>query len=102
MITINQNQLDTVEYLITQSAQGNHILFDLDTVRKAFQQKTAPMTADQAREVETHVETLITLETFERQQAYIKALTPEVLGRVIKTYFNIVENKLFETSKVRH
>ena len=30
MITVSQEQLDTVEYLISQSAQGNHILFDLD------------------------------------------------------------------------
>ena len=102
MITINQNQLDTVEYLIQQSAQGNHILFDLDLVRKVFSIKTDPMSEAQAREVESHIETLITLDTFEKQKAYVEALPEEVLYRVIKTYFNIVENNMFEKSPVRH
>jgi hypothetical protein len=102
MITINQNQLDTVEYLIQQSAQGNHILFDLDLVRKVFSIKTDPMSEAQAREVESHIETLITLDTFEKQKAYVEALPEEVLYRVIKTYFNIVENNMFEKSLVRH
>ena len=102
MITINQNQLDTVEYLIQQSAQGNHVLFDLDLVRKVFSIKTAPMSEAQAREVECHIETLITLDTFDKQKAYVEALPEEVLYRVIKTYFNIVENNMFEKSPVRH
>ena len=102
MITINQNQLDTVEYLIQQSAQGNHVLFDLDLVRKVFSIKTDPMSEAQAREVESHIETLITLDTFEKQKAYVEALHEEVLYRVIKTYFNIVENNMFEKSPVRH
>ena len=102
MITINQNQLDTVEYLIQQSAQGNHSLFDLDLVRKVFSIKTDPMSEAQAREVESHIETLITLDTFEKQKAYVEALPEEVLYRVIKTYFNIVENNMFEKSLVRH
>jgi hypothetical protein len=102
MITINQNQLNTVEYLIQQSAQGNHILFDLDLVRKVFSIKTDPMSETQAREVESHIETLITLDTFEKQKAYVEALSEEVLYRVIKTYFNIVENNLFEKNLIRH
>jgi hypothetical protein len=102
MITINQNQLNTVEYLIQQSAQGNHVLFDLDLVRKVFSIKTDPMSEAQAREIESHIETLITLDTFEKQKAYVEALPEEVLYRVIKTYFNIVENNMFEKSPVRH
>ena len=102
MITINQNQLNAVEYLIQQSAQGNHILFDLDTVRRVFTAKSPPMNEEQVREVESHIETLITLETFEKQKAYVEALSEEILYRVIKTYFNIVENNLFERTLVRH
>ncbi len=102
MITINQNQLNTVEYLIQQSAQGNHVLFDLELVRKVFSIKTPPMSETEAREVESHIEKLITLETFEKQKAYVEALPEEILYRVIKTYFNIVENDMFEKSQVRH
>ncbi len=102
MITISQEQLTTVEYLIQQSAQGNHILFDLDVVRKVFSIQTKPMTEDEAYEVEHHIEKLITFEGYDKQKAYLEQLPELVLYRVIKTYFNIVENSLFESSQVRH
>ena len=101
MITVSQEQLDTVEYLIQQSAQGNHILFDLDTVRHVFS-LTLDMSANDGYEVEHHIEKLISLEGVEKQKAYIEQLPEETLYRVIKTYFNIVENSLFESSKTRH
>jgi hypothetical protein len=103
MITVSQEQLDTVEYLISQSAQGNHILFDLDLVRRVFTHPTTkPMKEAEAYEVEHHIERLISMEGYDKQKAYISDLPEETLYRVIKTYFNIVENSLFESSTVRH
>jgi hypothetical protein len=102
MITVSQEQLTTVEYLIKQSAQGNHILFDIDVVRKVFSNQTKPMSEEEAREIEGHIEKLISLEGYERQKAYLSRLPETVLYRVVKIYFNIVENNLFETSRIRH
>jgi hypothetical protein len=102
MITVSQEQLATVEYLIKQSAQGNHVLFDLDTVRRVFTIKALPMNEEQIKEVESHIERLISLENLEKQKLYIQNLPEEILYRVIKTYFNIVENNLFENALVRH
>ena len=103
MITVTQEQLDTVQYLINQSTQGNHILFDLDLVRRVFTHPTlSPMKESEAYEVEQHIEKLISMEGYGKQKAYIENLPEETLYRVIKTYFNIVENSLFESSSVRH
>lgn len=102
MVTVNREQLATVEYLIKQSAQGNHVLFDLDTVRRVFSMKIESMNETEAREIEAHIETLITLENLEKQKSYIRTLSEKSLHRVIKMYFNIVENNLFETGAVRH
>ncbi len=102
MITVSQEQLTTVEYLIKQSAQGNHILFDIDVVRKVFSNQTQPMSEAEAREIEKHIEKLITLEGYDRQKAYLSCLPETDLYRVVKIYFNIVENNLFETNRIRH
>ncbi len=102
MITVSREQLTTVEYLIKQSAQGNHILFDIDVVRKVFSNQTQPMSEAEAREIEKHIENLITLDGYDRQKAYLSRLPETVLYRVVKTYFNIVENNLFETNRIRH
>ncbi len=102
MITVSKEQLETVEYLLKQSAQGNHILFDAKVVRKVFTLPTKPMTEEEAYEVEHHIEKVIALGNLPQQKAYIDLLPEEILHRVIKTYFNIVENNLFEASETRH
>ncbi|MBC7396287.1 MAG: hypothetical protein H7333_02495 [Bdellovibrionales bacterium] len=102
MIAVSKEQLDTVQYLIQQSTQGNHILFDLDLVRHVFTSSSKPMGEEEAYQVEHHIERLIAMDGFAKQKAYIEELAEETLHRVIKTYFNIVENSLFESSQVRH
>ena len=100
MITVSKEQLDTVEYLLEQSAQGNHVLFGVDLVRQVFTHSQSPMSQNEAYEVEHHIEKIISIEGFQKRKAYIEHLPQDVLYRVIKTYFNIVENNIFENQKV--
>lgn len=102
MINVSKEQLRAVEYLLSQSAQGNHILFDPELVRKVFSSPSQPMTEQEAYTVEHHIERIIELETMSQKRAYLEQLPLEELYRVIKTYFNIVENNLFETQTSRH
>jgi len=102
MITVSQEQLDTVEYLLKQSAQGNHVLFDPEMVRQVFTVPSFPMSEEHATEVEHHLEKLISLESIQKQKAYLGLLSVPELHRVVKTYFNILENQLFESGSARH
>ena len=102
MITVSKEQLDTVEYLLSQSAQGNHILFDQKIVRHVFTLPAKPMSEEEAYEVEHHIEKIISLGAIDQQRAYLDQLKEDILFRVIKTYFNIVENNLFEAKGLRH
>jgi hypothetical protein len=102
MINVTKEQLTAVEYLLSQSAQGNHILFDPELVRRAFSEASRPMTEQEAYEVEHHIEKIIELEGMHQKKAYLEALDIKDLHRVIKTYFNILENNLFETQTQRH
>ena len=102
MIEVSKQQMDTAQYLIHQSSQGNHILFDLDLVRSVFSHTTAPMNPEEAKSVELHIEKLMSLGHYAKQKYFLEQLPELTLHRVIKTYFNIVENCLFETSKARH
>lgn len=102
MINVSKDQLKAVEYLLDQSTKGNHILFDPALVREVFSRPSRPMTESEAYEVEHHIEKMIELDGIEKKKAYIEALPLDELYRVIKTYFNIVENNLFETQSTRH
>ena len=102
MIYVSKKQLDQVEYLIGQSIQGNHVLFDSDTVRRVFDRQSDDFSDEDAYSVEHHIERLILQPSLSEKRAYLEHLDPETFDRVVRTYFNIVENNLFENIEVRH
>lgn len=108
VIYVSKNQLDQVEYLIGQSIQGNHILFDNETVRRVFWRlregsPPEPQAATEASyEVEHHIERLILQPSLEQKKAYLDALDGDTYERVVRTYFNIVENSMYEKREARH
>jgi hypothetical protein len=70
-------------------------------VRRAFERRRA-VSEEDAYAVEPHIEKLLALPTLSEQRAYVGKLDEETLERVVLTYFNIVENNLFEKAEVRH
>ena len=104
MITISEDQLVQVEYLISQSIQGNHILFQPEDVRDAFlaAQECERFSEADAYSVEHHIERLIGQPSLAQKRAYLEGLDARTFRNVVRTYFNIVENNLFETSHERH
>lgn len=103
MIYVTKNQLDQVEYLISQSIQGNHILFDHDTVRNIFWKTSSfELPVEDAYSVEHHIEKLILLPTLIEKRTYLERLDTDTYERVVRTYFNIVENSLFENARILH
>lgn len=110
MIYVTKEQLEQVEYLIRQSIQGNHVLFDPETVRQAFREAASscknPDSLAQRRQdaefleeaysVEHHIERMMGQPTLVEKRAYLERLDQETCRRVVRTYFNIVENNLYE------
>lgn len=103
MIYVSEDQLEQVEYLIGQSIQGNHVLFDPDTIKRVF---TAFIGEDvcekDAYGVEHHIERMILQPTLSQKRAYLERLDRKTFELVVRTYFNIVENSLFEQCEVKH
>lgn len=113
MIYVNQKQLDQVEYLIEQSCRGHHVLFDADVIREVFARPEPPeeKNADSSAEdekwadepddttTEKHIENIILQPTLLSKRAYLENLNIDTRDRVVRTYFSIVENNLFEALK---
>ena len=99
MIQISEDQLKTVEYLIAQSIQGNHVLFDPDVLRRVFaaQSSAFPLEEQEAQAVEPHIEKIMALPTLAQKRAYFEKLDRKTQEKVVRTYFNIVENNLYES-----
>jgi hypothetical protein len=100
VIYVSKEQLNQVEYLIEQSIRGNHVLFDLGTVREIFNSETC--STEESYSVEHHIERLMVQSSLEEKRAYLDHLDADTFQKVVKTYFNIVENNLYENVEVRH
>jgi len=103
MIQVTESELKQVEYLIQQSIQGNHILFDINTIRKAFESNKYTSSEEDfemtAQDAEGHLEKLISLPTLIQKKFYLENLEKDTFHELIRVYFNIVESKIFETEK---
>ena len=98
MITVSKRQLEQVQYLIEQSIQGNHVLFDVENVRRILRRN---LDSDMAG-VESLIEKMILEPTIERKRAFLESLDRRTYERVVRTYFNIVENNLLESKGALH
>jgi hypothetical protein len=103
VIYVSPDQLNQVEYLIHQSIQGHHLLFEPERVREIFfRAPYCEFTEADAYEMEHHIERLLLMPTLDSKRAYLEKLDPSTYERVVRTYFNIVENNLFESARVLH
>ena len=100
VIYVSQHQLDQVEYIIEQSIRGNHILFDVESL-KSILTTGRDLSEDEAYAVEPHLEKLLSEPSLDQKRAYLDRLDSATYERVVKTYFNIVENNLFEHLQIR-
>ena len=124
MIYVDKTQLNQVEYLIGQSILGNHVLFDIETLREIFSRRSAGSTPrNKTRRkkaldtsdaegktkdpegktvIEDHIEKMILQPSIAEKRAYLERLDSDTYENVVRTYFNIVENKLFEQLEAKH
>jgi hypothetical protein len=104
MIAVSPELVRQVEYLISQSRQGHHVLFEPGTIKKIMKKFSGkPIPDNAAYEAEPHLERILELPTLARKRAYMEKLDKQTYELVVRTYFNIIENHLFECSDVnRH
>ncbi len=98
MIYVSEENLRQVEYLIGQSIQGNHLLFDAESVRLVLGSDLhSCIEPEESYEVEHHIEALIQQPSLMQKRAYLEKLDSSTYAKVVRTYFNIVENNLLES-----
>lgn len=104
MIYVTKKQMNTVEYLIEQSIHGHHILFDSDALINVFKKRGVlePMQGENDPDPQPHIEKLITLPTLIQKRAYLEKLDAQTFESVVRGYFNIVENNLYQMGEVLH
>jgi hypothetical protein len=101
VIEIPKHQITHVEYILEQSAKGNHVLFPGEKVLLAFKDKVS-ISESEAYSIEPLIEKLLSFETLKEQQVFFESMNERLQIRLIQTYFNIVENNLVENEVLKH
>ncbi len=97
IVYVNDDQLDQVQYLLEQSASGNHILFDNDTVKRVKLTDESSLEPElkhiAEQEAEQIFEKLVTFPTLESKRTFLSRLDPKTYIDVVRVYMNIALNQ---------
>lgn len=105
MVQIDKDKLEEVEYLFSQSAQGLHVLFDNEDIRRVLSRPTEEMdffTFENVDKVQKLLSDFIARETLQAKKDFLSRLDQETHDLLLRTYFNIVENSIFEQANLKH
>lgn len=103
MIYVNQDQLDQVKYLLEQSAQGNHLLFDESVLRRIAPRIGQQEARNERVEKAEHLlEQMILRPSISSKKAFLEGLDPEIYDEVARVFFNIVQNTMQENQGFSH
>lgn len=105
VIYIDKSQLEQMEYLLAQSAQGLHLLFDSETVRKILSLPTENMdffTFENLNRIQTILGDFLKKKSFVEKKLFLERLDRESYELLVRSYFNIVDNAIMEQTKLRH
>jgi len=89
--------MQEIQYIIQQSVNGYHVLFDNETIKKFC--NTAKTDDDifdeqRSRTTEKLVEMFMSTPTINGRKLFFQSLPDEEKSLLIRTYFHIVENNV--------
>lgn len=100
---INENQLEQLDFLLDQSIQGVHHLFDQRLITRTMQEDGFnSFNNTEVRSVQSLLNKLISQPTISLKRAYISRLREDEKRLLLRSYFNIVENTIYDTQSEYH
>jgi len=105
LIYINKTQLKQLETLLTQSANGIHLLFDKSSLSKILSEPTESdefFTFENLNRVQALLGEFLQQSSFEKKRQFVVDLDNDSYELLVRSYFNIVENTVLESTKEKH
>lgn len=102
---LDQSTLNEIEYIFSQSVKGIHLLFDNKKVADILKNPTEDIeffTVENINKIQTLLTDLIAQNTIDEKLAFLDSLTSETFELLVRTYFNIIENTILESTPHMH
>ncbi|MCO5141539.1 MAG: hypothetical protein M9962_00445 [Oligoflexia bacterium] len=102
MIYVNEDQLKEVNYLVSSSANGIHLLFDEKTLLRVAPYINSNERNERVTKAEQLLEQVILRKSITEKKAFLATLEPEIYDDVAKVFLSIVQNSAEEHQGFRH
>jgi hypothetical protein len=97
--------LEQVEYLIFQSTQGVHFMFDNSDIAKVLSQPTESknfFTETNMKKVQGLLTKFLDCSSIQAKRSYLDHLPKEDFELLVRAYFQLVDNTILAHSTIRH
>ncbi len=102
---LDEQQVDNLKCILTQSEFGIHVLFENDLIAEVFKQ---PYTEEEFFEIENikkvqdDILKLLQFKTLNDKRDFIRSLDEHDRHRIVRAYFYIIENNLRTSQRLPH
>lgn len=104
-VYLDEQQVDNLKSILTQSELGIHILFDNELISEVFSQEYSEeefFEVSNIKKVQEYILQLLQYKTLNDKRGFINSLSEEDRHLVVRAYFYIIENNLRTQQKHPH
>lgn len=104
-VYLDEQQVNNLKSILTQSEFGIHVLFENDLIAKVFKEPHSEedfFEIENIKKVQDDILTLLQYKTLTDKRNFIHSLTENDRHRIVRAYFYIIENNLRTSQKLPH
>lgn len=97
--------LEQIEYLLFQSTQGIHFIFDNADIAKVLGKPTEDksfFTEENMKKVQGLLTSFLDCQSLQAKRSYLERLPVTEFELLIRAYFQLVDNTILANSNIRH
>lgn len=101
----SESHVDQIEYLLYQSTQGIHFIFDHGDVAKVLRSRAPdeePLTLQHMEKVQSLLSSLLDRKTMNEKKSYLESLAGDDYELLVRAYFQLVDKAILAHSTLRH
>jgi hypothetical protein len=102
----DEGNLQQIEYLLYQSTQGIHFMFENDEIARVLTQQPAEdddfFSFSNMEKVQSLLSSFLERPTMQEKRSFLEALPAEEYELLIRAYFQLVENTILANTDIRH
>lgn len=104
-VYLNENQVNNLKSILTQSEQGIHVLFENSLISEAFKKPFSEeefFEVENLKKIQDDILRLLQMTTLQEKKDFILSLPQDSQYRVVRAYFYMIENNLRSNQKRPH